>query len=234
MKTKVLIADDHEVVRSGLKLVLESSGQFEVVAEASDGSEVTALVAQHLPDLVILDISMPTVNGLEATYALRPLYPDLKILALTIHADEEYIYRMLKAGANGYILKTAAKDEIYHAAESVISGKTFFCTLVSNVVIREFFDRAAAEGGVGAGPELAEESESPLTKRETEILRLIAEGLTNREIGEKLYISIRTVNTHRTNLMQKLKLHETAGLVRYAIKNGLLSADNSTFTGSAN
>jgi DNA-binding NarL/FixJ family response regulator len=232
--TKVLIADDHAVVRSGLKQVLESSGQFEVVAEASDGGEVAALVAQHHPDLVILDISMPTVNGIDATRALRPRYPDIKILALTVHADEEYIYRMLKAGANGYILKTAGKDEIYHAAASVLSGATFFSPIVSDIVIGGFIDRASVEQGAEIVPERTVEKASPLTKRETEILCLIAEGLTNREIGDKLFISVRTVNTHRTNLMQKLALHDTAGLVRYAMKHGLISADNSTLDTAAN
>ncbi|MBE0643411.1 MAG: response regulator transcription factor [Bacteroidetes bacterium] len=224
MKTTVLIADDHEVVRSGLKLVLESSGEFEIVAEAVDGSEVLTLVEQHLPDLVILDISMPKISGIEATRMLRSKYPELKILALTVHSDEEYVYRMLKAGANGYILKTAGKKEIFHAASSVLSGATFFSPTVSNIVIGGFIERAWVENGAATDSDQAADGDSPLTRREKEILCLIAEGLSNREIGTKLFISVRTVNTHRTNLMQKLDLHDTAGLVRYAIRKNLISA----------
>lgn len=226
MKTKVLIADDHSVVRSGLKLVLESSGAFEIVAEAADGSELQELAAAHAPDLVIVDISMPVVNGIDATRALRARYPALKILALTVHADEEYIFQMLKAGANGYLLKSAGKDEIFHAAASVLSGATFFSPTVSDIVIQGFIERAGAESSPqAAAPPGTRPDALPLTRRETEVLRLIAQGMTNREIGETLYISVRTVNTHRTNLMQKLDLHDTAALVRCAIAHGLLSSE---------
>jgi DNA-binding NarL/FixJ family response regulator len=226
MKTKVLIADDHSVVRSGLKLVLESSGAFEIVAEAADGGELLGLVEIHAPELVIVDISMPVVNGIDAVRALRARYPEMKILAMTVHADEEYIFQMLKAGANGYLLKSAGKDEIFHAAASVLSGATFFSPTVSDIVIQGFIERAGAESRPqaaampGAPPDAL-----PLTRRETEVLRLIAQGMTNREIGETLFISVRTVNTHRTNLMQKLDLHDTAGLVRCAIAHGLLSQE---------
>jgi len=236
-----MLVDDHAVVRSGLKLVLESSGQFEIVAEASDGDEVLALVEEHRPDLAILDISMPRVNGIEATRALRASYPDIKILALTVHADEEYIYNMLKAGANGYILKTAGKDEIFHAAASVLSGATFFSSSVSNIVIRGFVERAKDERNSGTNAEqqqqqeveVAATGESLLTRRETEVLCYIASGLTNREIAETLFLSVRTVNTHRANLMEKLDLHDTASLVRYAIHHKLISANLSTLENPA-
>lgn len=230
MKTKVLIADDHSVVRSGLKLVLESSGAFEIVAEAADGSELPALVEAHEPDLVIIDISMPVVSGIDAARVLRARHPGLKILALTVHADEEYIFQMLKAGANGYLLKSAGKDEIFHAAASVLSGATFFSPTVSDIVIQGFIERAGAESrrqdAAATESALVAPDELPLTRRETEVLRLIALGMTNRQIGEELFISVRTVNTHRTNLMQKLDLHDTAGLVRCAIAHGLLSHEN--------
>ena len=232
MKTTVLIADDHAVVRSGLKLVLESSGQFEIIAEASDGDEALKLVKEHLPDLVILDITMPKVNGIEATRILRAQYPEIKILALTVHADEEYIYNMLKAGANGYILKTAGKDEIFHAAASVLAGGTFFSSTVSNIVIRGFVERAKGEDTTDAHEEQPEQQaeaaagDGLLTRRETEVLCYIAGGLTNREIAETLFLSVRTVNTHRANLMEKLDLHDTASLVRYAIHHNLISTQS--------
>jgi DNA-binding NarL/FixJ family response regulator len=227
MKTTVLIADDHSVVRSGLKLVLESSGEFEIVAEAADGGELPALVETHSPDLLIVDISMPVVNGIDAVRVLRARHPDLKILALTVHADEEYIFQMLKAGANGYVLKSAGKDEIFHAAASVLSGATFFSPTVSDIVVQGFIERAGAESrSPAAAPPEARPDSLPLTRREIEVLRLIAQGMTNRQIGETLFISVRTVNTHRTNLMQKLDLHDTAALVRCAIAHGLLSAEN--------
>ena len=222
MKTSVLIADDHSVVRSGVKLVLESSGEFEIVAEANDGESILPLVKEHQPDLVIMDISMPGMSGIEATRVLREAYPALKILAMTVHDDTEYIFQMLKAGANGYLLKSAGKKEMLNAASAVLSGATFFSPTVSEIVIQGFIERAGHEkaGTSGTGTRGAEQV---LTPREREVLTCIANGLTNREIGEQLVISVKTVDTHRTNLMKKLDLHDTASLVRFAVAHGLIS-----------
>jgi two-component system response regulator NreC len=248
-RVRVLIADDHEVVRSGLRLVFESSEHFEIVGEAADGRQLLDLATTIAADLVIVDISMPGMGGIEATRLLRLALPALKILTLTVHADEEYIFQMLKAGANGYLLKSAGKEEIFQATNAVLGGSTFFSPTVSDIIVQGFIQRAEAEqrGPAAVPPMLAngaptpdagssaevlpippaaaDRIASPLTKRETEVLRLIAQGMTNRAIGETLFISARTVNTHRTNLMQKLDLHDTASLVRFAIANGLLPAD---------
>lgn len=233
---RVLIADDHAVVRSGLRLVFESAGDYVIVGEAADGRELLDLAATIDTDLVIVDVSMPGMGGIEATRMLRADHPTMKILALTVHDDEEYIYQMLKAGANGYLLKSAGKEEIFQATNAVLGGTAFFSPTVSDIIVQGFIQRAGTELGPGtthtavpsdAMPH-AEENRGellPLTRREAEVLRLIAQGMTNREIGETLFISARTVNTHRTNLMQKLDLHDTAGLVRYAIAHGLLPVD---------
>ena len=243
---RVLIADDHAVVRSGLRLVFESTRDFTIVGEAGDGRELLELAETVATDLVIVDVSMPGMGGIEATRTLRARYPGMKILALTVHDDEEYIFQMLKAGANGYLLKSAGKEEIFQATNAVLGGSTFFSPTVSDIIVQGFIQRAEAEQHVGiTSPAASSDAESaptsaaapapsgaveaaslPLTKRETEVLRLIAQGLTNRAIGETLFISARTVNTHRTNLMQKLDLHDTAGLVRYAIARGLLPVDS--------
>lgn len=245
---RVLIADDHSVVRSGLRLVLESAGQYAIVGEAADGGELLELAATSDAELVIIDVSMPGMGGIEATRLLRARHPAMKILALTVHSDEEYVYQMLKAGANGYLLKSAGKDSIFQAVNAVLAGAVFFSPTVSDLIVQSFVERAGAERGSaeggsakaerlpgesdtnGVGVQEQEETEptSPLTKREAEVLTLIAEGMTNREIGDSLYISARTVNTHRTNLMQKLDLHDTAALVRYAAAHGLIAITPAT------
>jgi two-component system response regulator NreC len=179
-----------------------------------------ALAGRLKPDVLVMDISMPCLNGIEATVRLRRMQPSLKVIILTVHEDEEYILQMLKAGANGYVLKTAGKKEIFAAIDSAVSGERFFSPGVSKLIIERFMKR---ENGL---PPSAETKEAPahphLTRREIEVLQLIAQGYTNRRIAEALFLSIRTVNTHRTNLMQKLDIHDTASLVRHAIETGVL------------
>jgi len=222
-KTRILIADDHGVVRSGVRALLQSSSEYRVVAEAADGEEAIALAKRHAPDIVMMDISMPKMNGIEATRVLRKEVPGARIIILTVHEDEEYVYQMLKAGASGYVLKSAGKKEIFAAIDSALSGERFFSPGVSRLIIDGFIHRDDKEQGRSRPAE--EEDSSPpsqLTKREIEVLQYISRGFTNREIAGMLYLSIRTVNTHRTNLMQKLDIHDTARLVRYAIENGLV------------
>ena len=223
-KTRLLIADDHSVVRDGLRLVLKSSPEFTIVGEAQDGQEAVDLAQRHKPDVVIMDISMPRLNGIDATVILKKQNPAIKVVILTVHEEEEYVYQILRAGANGYVLKSAGKKEIFEAIKSAMTGERFFSPGVSNIIIESFVKRAqetTADPGV-----VAERQGQGLTRRETEVLQFIAQGYTNRKIAETLFLSIRTINTHRTNLMQKLDIHDTARLVRYAIETGLVKLKN--------
>ncbi len=217
-KIKILIADDHSVVREGLHALLGKVVDFEVVAETSDGEGAVRLTAEKKPDVAILDISMPKVNGIEATRQIRKRSPGTRVLIFTIHENEEYVYQMVASGAHGYVLKDAGKNDLIAAVRAVHTGGRFFSPGVSRLIVDEFVKHSPyAPGRSPAGP-------SVLTNRESEILRYIASGLTNAEIAGKLFLSVRTVNTHRTNLMQKLDVHNTAGLVRYAMENGIVGS----------
>ena len=218
-KTRFLIADDHAIVRDGIRLVLASIPEYTIVAEANDGEEAIQLAQEYKPDIVIMDISMPRLNGIDATAVLRKEHPGIKIVILTVHDSEEYIHQILRAGANGYVLKNAGKKEILAAIKSALSGGRFFSPGVSNVIMESFIKR---QGEVSAFEQINSKRDDTLTNREAEILQYIVQGHTNRQIAEKLVLSIRTINTHRTNLMQKLNIHETASLVRYAIETGLV------------
>ncbi len=215
-KIKILIADDHNIVREGLRALFRSAREFSVIGEAADGEEVVRLADKLDPDLVIIDISMPNVNGIEATRRIKENNPATKVLILTIHESEEYVYQMIRAGANGYVLKNAGKKELFAAVQAVVKGERFFSPGISKLMLDEFIRQVREQKAVRPAPE------QQLTKRETEILRYIVQGLTNKKIAGKLFLSVRTVNTHRTNLMQKLNIHDTAGLVRYAIQNGIV------------
>jgi len=216
---RILIADDHDVVRSGLRALLSRTAGFNVVAEASDGEEALQQATRHKPDVAILDLSMPKLNGVDTTRAIKEANPDIKVLVLTIHESEEYVWQVIRAGANGYLLKTADKDELAAAVNSVADGQRFFSPSVSELIIDEFANRMREE-----------DTPKPragdlLTRRETEVLRLIAYGWTNKEVAAELFLSARTINTHRSNLMRKLDIHDTAGLVRYAIQVGIVEVD---------
>lgn len=219
-KIRILIADDHSVIRSGLKTLLKRSNDFLVVGEASNGEEAIAMTAACKPHVVILDISMPKLNGIEATRELKQRYPSVKVLILTIHEDEGYVYQIMRAGADGYLLKNSEKKKIFAAIYTVAGGDLFFSVDVSGFIR----DRLSQQEQRRPSPTLL--PKAPLTKREIEILRFIALGYTNREIAAVLHLSIFTINTHRTNLMEKLDIHETAGLVRYAVQNGFITIEN--------
>jgi DNA-binding NarL/FixJ family response regulator len=210
-KIRILIADDHSVVREGLRALLGKVPDFHVVAEACDGEEAVRLVDEKKPDVALMDISMPGINGIEATRRVKKTSPDTKVLIFTIHENEEYVYQIVAAGANGYVLKDAGKNDLIAAVRAIESGGRFFSPGVSKLIIDEFVRRSQATP--------TPSNRSILTSREAEILRYIASGLTNAEIARKLFLSVRTVNTHRTNLMHKLDVHNTAGLVRYALEN---------------
>jgi len=219
-KTRLLIVDDHSVVRDGIRMVLENVPEYTIVAEADNGEMAVEYAQKYKPDLVVMDISMPKLNGIEATALMKEQNPDIKIVILTVHEDEEYVYQILRAGANGYVLKTAGKKEILSAVKTALSGERYLSPSVSNIIIDSFSRRSKEDG---SAPKQSVVPGSPLTKRETEVLQHIAQGCTNRKIAEMLFLSIRTINTHRTNMMQKLDIHDTAGLVRYAIETGIVS-----------
>jgi two-component system response regulator NreC len=219
-KVRILIADDHDVVRSGLRALLRTSPEFSIVGEAVDGEEAVSLSEKNKPDVVIMDVSMPNLDGIAATRVIKERMPDVKVIILTVHEDEEYAYQILRAGASGYVLKNAGKKDIFKAIESAMSGERFFSPGISKIIVESFIKRANEQPGAEKKPALS--SDTQLTKRETEILKYIALGQTNRQIADTLFLSFRTVNTHRANIMQKLNIHETAGLVRYAIGIGLV------------
>jgi NarL family two-component system response regulator LiaR len=212
-KTRILLADDHPMVRNGLIKLLESFKEFVVVGEASDGEEAVELTKKLEPDVVIIDLSMPKLSGIEATKLIRKNHPATKVLVLTMHDNEEYVYQIFKCGAGGYMLKNTGKEDLAAAIRAVAKGGHFFSPQVSEIMINAYLRKAAAHGELTAGQE-----DIPLTNREKEILFYIADGLNNAQIAEKLFISVRTVDTHRTNIMHKLDIHDAANLVRYALK----------------
>lgn len=217
-KIRILLADDHPLVRSGLIKLLEPYKEFIVVGEASDGEEAIAMTKKLEPDIVIIDLSMPKLSGVEATKIIQKNNPSTKVLVLTMHDSEEYVYQILKSGAGGYVLKNSGKDELAAAIRAVAKGEKFFSPRVSEIMVEAYLRKA----NIWEETSL-DDKDVPLTKREKEILFYIADGLSNVQIAEKLFISPRTVDTHRTNIMQKLNIHDAGNLVRYALsKRGKL------------
>ena len=215
---KVLLAEDHTIVRKGLRFLMDDEVGIEVVGEAEDGREATNLAEELHPDVVVMDIAMPVLNGLEATRQIKKRFPEIKILILTMHANEEYILQTLKAGASVYLVKKAAPGELVSAIKAIHQGGSFLSPSISRTVIDEYIRRAEeiSEGEKGL---------VKLTPRETEVLQLIAEGRKTREIAELLYISAKTVETHRAHIKDKLDIHSTAELTHYAISKGIISSD---------
>lgn len=212
---RVLLVENHTIVRQGLRRLLEER-DVEVVGEAEDGRTAHKMAVEQRPDVVIMDVSLPRMGGIEATRRIRKELPDTKIIMLTIHSEESYIYQSLEAGADGYLVKDTAADELLSAIESVLGGKTYLGQNFSPKVLERY--RKMAKSGKSA------DTFSLLTNREREILQLIAEGYTSKEIAGMLFISVKTVENHRANIMGKLEIHDTAGLVRYAIKIGLVES----------
>lgn len=213
-KIKVLIADDHAILREGIKALLERHEDIEVVGEAADGAEAIRKVTELNPDVVLMDIAMPGLGGLEATLELRRISPETKIIVLTQYDNREYIYRFFKAGVSGYVLKKAMGTELLSAIRSVYNGGTFLYPSVASKVVEGYLSE-------GAKPPAADPYES-LTDREKQVLKLIAEGYSNKQIGELLCVSVKTVMGHRTNIMEKLNIHNRTELVKFAIRHGLI------------
>jgi len=215
-RIKVIVADDHAIVREGVRMILAREPDIEVVGEAADGEQALELVAAQRPQVVIMDISMPGMGGIEATQRLKAEHPEIQVLALTMHEDESYVFQLLRAGAAGYVLKRAAAQDLVQAVRAASRGEAFLYPSVARKVVEDYLKRV----------ETGEEREryDGLTAREKEILTLIAGGLSNQQIAEKLYISIKTVQTHRAHILEKLGLHDRTELVRYAIRKGLIEA----------
>ena len=216
---RIVLADDHVIFRQGIKHLIDSKPGLEVVGEASDGLELVNLLQRGLnADMVILDISMPNLRGIEATHEIKCIYPNTRILVLTMHKSKEYLYHSISAGAQGYLLKEDSEVELFSAIDAIRRGEIF----VSKLLTREITeDLSHVYMGNGHLPS------DPLTPREREVLKLIAEGKTNKEIADLLFISIRTVENHRANIMNKLKIKKTVDLIRYAIQKGLVRIEHS-------
>lgn len=219
MPIRVLLADDHVLMRTGMRAWLQSMSGVEVVGEASDGREALRLIAKVQPDVVLMDIGMQGLNGLEATLQVTKDFPRVHVLILSMHANEEYVVQALRAGASGYMLKDAEPEELELALKAVSRGKTYLSPTVSQSVIGDYLRRIRAPGGNTAQPA---DVPSLLTARQREILQLVAEGQTSKQIARLLHISEKTVESHRSRLMQQLDIHDIAGLVRYAIRTGLV------------
>ena len=213
LKTRILLADDHTVVRQGLRFILDSEPDLEVVAEAANGNEAVARALKDDIDLAILDIAMPTMTGLQAARELSRHRPELKMLILSMHDDEGYLYEALKAGTAGYVLKSVADRDLVEAVRAAMRGEPFLYAGAERALVRDYVQRARA------GEEL---SEDPLTPREQQIVKLIAESNTNRQIAELLTISEKTVETHRANILEKLGMRDRVELTRYAIRRGFV------------
>jgi two-component system response regulator NreC len=213
-KIHILLADDHTILRAGLKMMLNAQPDMEIVGEASDGRQAITETQRLQPDIILMDITMPEMNGIEATRQIKKLVPESRILILTMHEHDEYVFQALRAGASGYMLKEAADTELISALHIIQSGQFYLSPMAQSVLVGDYLQR------VRIGEE--KDSYSSLTEREREILKLIAEGYTNNQIAERLVISPKTVDTHRTHIMDKLNLHSRAELVKYAMRRGLL------------
>lgn len=227
-KIRVLIVDDHAILREGIRFLLGAAGDIEVAGEAEDGQDAVEKVAALRPDVVLMDVAMPRMNGIDATRAIKATHPELPVLILSMHDSEEYILPILKAGASGYVLKRAAAQELVSALRAAVAGQTVLHPDVARRVMESLNNPGARPAP--AAPPLAYPSGehpalAPLTDREREVLTLIAQGLTNQEIARRLYISIKTVQAHRANIMEKLDLHDAVELTKFAIRTGLVKLD---------
>lgn len=217
-RIKLMLADDHLVVRSGLRMLLESKPDMEIVAEAESGREAVEKAKVIHPDVILMDIQMADMNGIEATERIKQVSPQTAVLALTMHEDDHYFFEMLHAGASGYVPKRAAPDELINAIRTVSEGQVFLYPSLASRLVQDYLKRAEA----GDHPMVQDD----LTPRELEVLTLIAGGMTNAEIAEDLVISVKTVDRHRENIMRKLNMHSRIDLVKYALKMGLIDLED--------
>lgn len=214
-KVRILLADDHTVMRAGLRSLLEHQPDLEVVGEAADGRQTVELAGSLSPDVVVMDIGMPNLNGIEAARQIVAKQPATAVVILSMHSDETYVMRAMKAGARAYLLKDSAEADLIRAIQAVSQGKSFFSPKISRILAEEYVCLLKQKGG--------EDTYELLTAREREILQLLAEGKTNKEVATLLNLSLYTVETHRSRILQKLNLHSAAELVLYAVRKGIIS-----------
>jgi len=215
-RIRILLADDHGVVRKGMRFLLERQEQMQVVGEAADGREAVRLAGQLQPDVVVMDVAMPLLNGIEAAAQILQGRPGTRVVMLSMHSDETYLVRALQVGATGYLLKDSADEDLARAVETVVEGRPFFSPAIAQTLLEDHISSLRQRG--------AEDSFDLLTGREREILQLLAEGKSNKDVAALLNLSPYTVETHRTNLMQKLNLHNTAEIVLYAVRKKIIAS----------
>lgn len=216
-KIKVLLADDHAIVRDGLRSIMAGESDLELVGEAVDGREAVEKAKKLLPDVIVMDIEMPKMSGLEATRQLKSAHPHICILVLTVHEDDEYVFNLLKAGVSGYLLKRTAGSELVSAIRAVYYGDSVLSSPLAQRLVEEYLEQPRKKG--------AKKFSDGLTGREVEVLKLIAQGASNKEIAKKLYLSIKTVESHRTNIFRKLEIHDRTQAAVYAVRKGLLEGE---------
>jgi len=214
-KIRIVLVDDHKLMRSGLRVLLEQQPDLTVVGESSDGREAVALVASQRPDVLVMDVGMPSLNGIEAAVQITQSNPEAAIVMLSMHSDESYVLRALKAGAKGYLLKDSAEADLIRAVRAVAEGKSFFSPAVSKVLLDDYMRKLKRSG--------TEDPYDLLTPREREVLQLVAEAKSNKEVAQLLNLSVYTVETHRSNIMEKLNLHGVPELILYAVRKGIIS-----------
>jgi DNA-binding NarL/FixJ family response regulator len=214
-RVRVMIADDHPMVRSGLRALLERGGEFQVIAEAANGYEAIDLAILHKPDVILLDVGMPRLSGPDAAQSISQKLPSARIVMVSMHSDEAYVLRALKAGAKGYLLKASPEADVLAAVRAVAAGNAYFSPSITKLLVEDYVLELRRRG--------ADDSYDLLSTREKEILQLLASGKNNREITELLHVSLSTVETHRNNIFQKLHIHNLAELILYAVRKGLIS-----------
>jgi len=212
---RILLADDHTVMRNGLRLLLERQPNLSVVGEASDGRETVRAAESFSPDVVVMDIAMPNLNGIEAARQITAARPETAIVILSMHSDESYVIRALKAGARAYLLKDSAEGDLIAAIRAISEGKSFFSPAISRILVEDYMRQLEQQH--------VEDTYELLTAREREILQLLAEGKTNKEVASMLNLSVYTIETHRTHILQKLNLHNVPELILYAVRKGIIS-----------
>ena len=217
MSIRILLADDHKIVRDGLRTLIEKETGMEVIGEAENGRRALKIAQKIRPNVVIMDVTMPDMNGIEATRKMLTEVPGVKVIALSMHSDRRFVLGMLEAGASGYLMKDCAFDELAKAVRSVATGQTYLSPKIADVLVKGYLDKVNEKISV---------ARSPLTEREREILQLLAEGRSSKEIAAHLGVSVKTVETHRRNMMQKLNMRSVAELTKYAIREGLISVED--------
>lgn len=216
-KIRIILVDDHQLVRAGIANLLTSEPGIEILGEASDSNEFLLMIQKMQPDIAILDIAMPGLSGIDLTRRITVKYPGVRVLILSMYTSEEFIFNAINAGAKGYLPKNTSRKELIEAIHAISKGEEYYAESISNVILKSYIKKAKS------GPEESRSKENQLSKRETEVLRLFAEGFSNQEIADKLFISIRTVESHKNHIMQRLELKSSVDLVKFAIRNNLIN-----------